>query len=391
MADDFTDVVTALSRSPEPATSQPGRPRKVTVLGAGPVGRALAAWLLAEGVEEVTLFTVYSEELDVLSAGSITIRGEGPIGSFRIGEGGIDVTSVLDTAVAEADALFVTGPVFKLRTYGMVLAPHLSGDQLLVVLPACTFGGLEVEWWLEVGGWTGTSTLVEMTGLPFDIYPEGSTLHLERGRPALVGVRPAHRGPAVEWLTDILSDLVLVPTLLHASFADASGLVEVPALLLGGPAAGEGETLLPAGAVPLAAPGFASLLGPRTETLIDSLAAERRAVAGHFGVRDLPSTQAWIQSVAGGDAPSDTRRVPGPAGAEAAVREGVLGSLVPLISAARLAGVPVPTTQSVVQTAAAALGADLASAGRTLEGIGFARAGTEAVRRAVGVGGADGR
>lgn len=391
MADDFTDVVTALSRSPEPATSQPGRPRKATVLGAGPAGRALAAWLLAEGVEEVALFTVYSEELDVLSAGSITLRGEGPIGSFRIGEEGIEVTSVLDTAVVDTDALFVTGPVFKLRTYGMVLAPHLSGDQLLVVLPACTFGGLEVEWWLKVGGWSGTSTLVEMTGLPFDIHPEGSTLHLERRRAALAGVRPAHRGPAIEWLTDIFSDLVLVPTLLHASFADASGLVEVPTLLLGGPAAGEGKTPLPAGAVPLAAPAFARLVGPRTETLIGNLAAERRAVAAHFGVRDLPSTEAWIQSVVGGDAPSDTRRVPAPGAAEAAVREGVLGSLVPLMSAARLAGVPVPTTQSVVQTAAAALGADLASAGRTLEGIGFVGAGPDAVRRAVGVGGADGR
>src|SRR5680860_11602 len=127
MTTDFTDVVAALGQPVEPA-SAPGVPGRVTVLGAGPTGRALAAWLLAEGTPDVTLFTVYADELTALESGSVTLRGDGPVGTFRTGEGGIVVTSVLDAAVADADVIFITGPVFKLRTYGMVLAPYVGGE-----------------------------------------------------------------------------------------------------------------------------------------------------------------------------------------------------------------------------------------------------------------------
>ena len=161
MTTEFSEVVAALGR-PVEAAAAPGQPRRVTVLGAGPEGRALAAWLLAEGTPEVNLFTVYADELAILAAGSVTLRGDGPIGTFRTGDGGIEVTSVLDAAVADSDVLFVTGPVFKLRTYGMVLAPYLNEKQTLVVCPAQTFGGLEVDWWLAAGGRTDASVMIEM-------------------------------------------------------------------------------------------------------------------------------------------------------------------------------------------------------------------------------------
>jgi opine dehydrogenase len=69
------------------------------VLGSGVEGRALAAWFLAEGADEVRLFTVYAKEVEALSRGSITLRGEGPIGTFRVGgdRPSIEVTSVLDS------------------------------------------------------------------------------------------------------------------------------------------------------------------------------------------------------------------------------------------------------------------------------------------------------
>lgn len=390
MASDFTDVVAALGRAPDVAPT-PGRPRRVTVLGAGPEGRALAAWLLAEGTEEVALFTVYSTELESLATGAITLRGEGPVGTFRVGEGGITVTSVLDAAVAEADVLIVTGPVFKLRTYGMVLGSHLGEDQTLVVAPGQTFGGLEVDWWLGAGGKGGPTTTVELTSLPFDVWPEGATLHLERRRKAVIGVRPAHRKGITEWLGEVFGPLETRATVLDASFCDGSGLVEVPALTLGGPGVGTPEGPLPIGAIPVAPTAFRRLVTPRTEALIEALAAERRVVASHFGVRDLPATQDWIEEVAGGDAPVDTRPVPDLDSADAIIRRGTLGSLVPLASAGRLAGVPTPSTSALIQTVSALLDVDLASAGRTLEGIGFGGADPDAVRRAVGVGGGGGR
>ena len=45
-------------------------------------------------------------------------------------------------------------------------------------------------------------------------------------------------------------------------------------------------------------------------------------------------------------------------------------SLVPLVSAAKLAGIAVPATEAMVTLAGAALGGDLASAGRRLDTIG---------------------
>ena len=384
MTTEFNDVVAALGRPVEPAAA-PGHPRRVTVLGAGVEGRALAAWLLAEGTPDVNLFTVYADELALLAAGSVTLRGDGPIGTFRTGDGGIQVTSVLDAAVADSDVLFVTGPVFKLRTYGMVLAPYLNEKQALVVCPAQTFGGLEVDWWLAAGGRTDASVMIEIGSVPFDCEPIAGALHLHRRPGVAVGVRPAHRTGILDWLQGIFPDLERRSTILHASFADGSGLVEVPALVVGGPAVeGGGRPLLP-GAVPLTAGTFRQLLTPRIAEIVTALAEERRIVATHFGVRDLPTTEEWVDQVAGGEAPSDSRPVPDADQATAIVRQGVLGSLVPLSSAARLAGVAVPATQSMIQVVATLLGADLASAGRRLENLGFADAEADDVRRTVGV------
>jgi len=392
MTTDFSDVVAALGRPAEPA-STPGTPGRVTVLGAGTTGRALAAWLLAEGTPDVTLFTVYGDELAALESGSLTLRGDGPVGTFRTGEGGIVVTSVLDAAVAAADVIFVTGPVFKLRTYGMVLAPYVEAHQALVVCPAQTFGGLEVDWWLRAGGRTDASVMVEMSRAPFSVEEADGALHLRR-RPILAAAsRPAHRTTILDWLQAAFPDLSSKSTILHSSFADGTGLVEVPALVIGGPSAGNSDAGLLPGAVPLTADVFRRLITPRVVEMVSALAEERRRVAAYYGVRDLPDTEQWIDQIAGGDAPAESRPVPSPASATAAIRQGVLGSLVPLTSAARLASVLVPATDALIQVVSTMLGADLASAGRRLESIGFAGAEPDDVRRAVGVTGGttDGR
>ncbi|MEO1001390.1 MAG: hypothetical protein AAFW69_12440, partial [Pseudomonadota bacterium] len=51
----------------------------VTVLGAGPDARLIAALALAAG-KDVTLFSAYGAEIEAL-AGGIALRGAGPVGS----------------------------------------------------------------------------------------------------------------------------------------------------------------------------------------------------------------------------------------------------------------------------------------------------------------------
>ena len=113
----FTEAVAAQGRSvsamPVPALG------RVTVLGGGPDARMLAALCLAEGAE-VTLFSAYGAELEALTAaGGVTLRGQGPIGTFQINQPAIPsikTTAEIDRAVASAELIFLTGPVHKQRT-----------------------------------------------------------------------------------------------------------------------------------------------------------------------------------------------------------------------------------------------------------------------------------
>lgn len=384
----FHDVVAAF-QAPPPARTDPRAPARVTILGSGIEGRALAAWFLAEGADEVRLFTVYAEEVEALSRGSITIRGDGPIGTYRVGgdRPSIEVTSVLDTAVAASDLIVVSGPVLKQRTYGLVLSQHLSDGQMLVVLPAMTFGALELAHWLRTGGSVADVSIVELTSLPFDITDQAGTIVLTRRRRVRAGVLPQGSTSTVERLAGYLPDIEAAPTVIHSSLADATGVVEVPALLLGGPAAPVDSRAIPPGAIATTASTFASLIGRRHRDLIGSLAAERRAVAAAFGVRDLPDDDAMISEVAGAVEGEAARSVPTPEVATHLVRNAVLGSLVPLISAADAAGIAVPRTRAAVTLAEAVLGGDLEAAGRSLHSIGLGGLDAGSIRSVLATGG----
>ena len=64
------------------------------------------------------------------------------------------------------------------------------------------------------------------------------------------------------------------------------------------------------------------------------------------------------------------------------MRDGVIGSLVPLVSAADLAGVAVPQTKALMATVGAILDADVAAAGRRLENMGITAKTADDARRA---------
>ncbi|MEO1000435.1 MAG: hypothetical protein AAFW69_07520 [Pseudomonadota bacterium] len=169
---------------------------------------------------------------------------------------------------------------------------------------------------------------------------------------------------------DFLPGLVPATTALHASFADGSGLVEAPALLLGGPAVGDGRPAVPMGGTPLPEnESFRALIGPAHEAAIAALAAERSAAAAAFGIRDLPGADEMIATHAG--APKGDGARPLPADPTALLRDTVIASLVPLASAARIAGTPAPMTEAMIALAATTLGADLMTAGRRLESLGI--------------------
>ena len=374
-------------RSAAPAPAAPVFER-VTVLGGGPEGRLLAALCLAEGAQ-VTLFSAYGAELSALrEAGSVTLRGAGPVGSFPAGrERGpsIRLSAELDSAVRGAELVFVTGPVLKQRTYAMVLAEHVSDGQVLALLPGRSLGALEAAWCLRVGGCEADVVLAEAQALPYWIREDGATLHLSRAAAsAPAAALPSDRADVVRGLARFLPNVAPVRTVVRSGFADGSGLVEVPALLLGGPAAPAGGPRLPAGAETLPERNtFRALVGERHRAVIAAMADERRRVAERWGVRDLPETQGWLDACAGAPAGEGARPTPEAGAARRLIRCAVIGSLIPLLSAAETARTDAPVTRAMATLAQAALGGDLAHAGRRLDTIGIGAADLDDARRAM--------
>ncbi|MCF6233475.1 MAG: NAD/NADP octopine/nopaline dehydrogenase family protein [Rhodobacteraceae bacterium] len=386
--EDFTEAVAKASGAARVAVNTPDLSR-VAVLGGGVEGRLLAALCLAADAD-VTLFSAYGAEVQMLRASSgVTIRGDGPVGTYAVDRDAgpdsapsIRTTAELDGAVAKADVIFLTGPVHKMRTYAMVLADHLRDGQVLVLAPGRSLGALEAAWMLRIGGCKADITLVEAQGLPYWISETGATLTLSAVGPVAAATLPRGRSDVLRGLARYLPDLVEQASVLESGFADGSALVELPALLLGGPGLEGAGAPVPMGGVPLDEnETFASLIGPQHRAVIERLAQERRLVAQAFGLRNLPDTDSWVRTQAGALRGAGARGIPDRKAANILMRDGVIGSFVPLISAAKLAGIDVPVTQSMVTLASSILGADVAAAGRRLDTIGIEASDIDSARR----------
>lgn len=381
--EDFANAVSA--RKGNAQISDKRSFKRVTVLGGGAEARMIAALALAEGME-VTLFSAYAAELNAIrTAGSVTLRGEGPIGSFAVDQTrgpSIRTTAALDEATGSAEVIVLTGPVQKQRTYAMVLADHLHDGQVLVLPDAGSLGAVEVAWLLKAGGCAADFTVIELSGMPYWLRQDRGQLTLTAcpARPA--ASLPAGREAAIRGLAALFPNAVPMLSSVHSGFADASAAVELPALLFGGPAGPDGAPVIPEGGVPLAENAtFANLIGPTQRNLIDRLWSERRAVAQAYGVRDLPDLDRAIALVAGTTSGKGSRPVPSKDEAENLVQAGVIASLIPLASAADLAGIEVPVTRSTITLAMAALGRDLRGIGRSLTTIGVTATSTADARR----------
>ena len=378
----FANALVHRDVAPAPAAAAFDR---VTVLGGGPEARLLACLCLAEGAQ-VTLFSSSGAETSVLrDAGGVTLRGAGPTGTYtadRERGPSIRIDPHLDSAVRESDLVWLAGPVPKQRAGAMALADHLSDGQVVAIVPGRSLGALETAWYLRAGGCDADVTLAEVQTLPYWIRDQGSVLHLTRAAPTPIATLPSARDDVVRGLARFLPGLVPVRNVVHGSFADGSGLAEVPALLLGGPAAPPGGPELPVGAEPLPERyTFRALIGERHQAVITAMAAERREVAACWGIRELPDVDAWLDAHTGAPAGDMARPVPSVGDARRQLRCAVIGSLAPLLSAAEVAGRDAPATRAMATLAGTALGDDIAGASRRLDTIGLAATGLDDARR----------
>jgi hypothetical protein len=374
MPADFEDFARAASRSSRSAPNQTKHLTRIAVLGGGVDARLIAALALSKNCD-VTLFSAYGNELELLRASSgISLRGAGPVGSYQVDQGAssVTLTAELDAAVADAQAIFLTGPIHKQRTYAMVLADHLKDGQVLVIAPGRSLGAVEAAWMLRLGGCRADVTLVETQGLPYWYAAQGTSLTLTPRVNVAAATLPRGRDDAIASLGHILPNLNTCESVLASGFTDLSAAVEIPALIMGGAGLASGGFTVPMGGTPLPEnETFAALIGADQMRLIQTLAEERKAIAQAFGIRGLPDIETWISDYTGAAKGEDTRPIPNHETARHMLRDGVIGSLVPLCSAAQLAGIAAPQTQAMISLTGAILDADVAASGRRLEMMGI--------------------
>ena len=112
----------------------------------------------------------------MVRSSGIGLRGAGPIGVITlIVRASIKTTAEIDSAVREAEVIFLTGPVHKQRTYAMVLADHLNDGRMLVLAPGRSLRAVETAWiFCRMGGCRADVTIVERQGLPYWMRVEGT-------------------------------------------------------------------------------------------------------------------------------------------------------------------------------------------------------------------------
>jgi opine dehydrogenase len=350
-AGEFEALVAGLSEV-KPAAGLEEHPplRRVAVLGAGPVGQALACECLAAECE-VTLYTAFEPERAALAGPrAVTIRGEHLIGTYRFAEGAsnepaIGLRAGIDDAIADADAILIATPAIAHATCAGLLAERLRPEQLLVLIPGRWFGAIDVARSLRRFAAPALPTIVELAASPYRV--ESS----QPGALTITGVSaevPAaalpNRGTerAIARLRTILPMLTPAKGVLETTFADLSGVIDAPRALLRDP-----------------------------ESVVRQIAEERRRVAFAYGVRELPS------------APPDEELPPALERTDQRVHDALCCSLVPLVSAGELAGVTTRTAAAMVDLGSVLGKLDYARHGRTLPSLGLDRLRPDDIRRAL--------
>lgn len=399
---DFRAVLQTLGRSASTPTQTPPVASTVAVLGAGAVGRALACAALAAGAE-VRLHSVYGRELDDLrTAGAITVRGADLIGSYgvaaeQVHRPHIRLTASVDEAVAGADVILLATPATAHPTYAGLLADCLEPGQQVVLVPGRFLGSAAFRSAMAAHRPVTGIVVAELCAAPYLATTNGAGVHLHgvARRVGLASLPVAAAPQVVATLADLLPMLEPVADPLVTAFGSMTGIVGVAPRLTNTALveAHAGQPTLLRDLVP------AGL----SRTLLRQLDDERRTVAFHYGVRELPTAAGWLRGTFGADADQVADRASEPddiaaaladlevfdevhLGADAGpgVVDDVSNLLVPTADAARLAGVDVPATDTVIRLASCLVGRDLAATGRTLAGVGLAADTPDGVRRALG-------
>lgn len=347
--------------------------KRITVLGAGNGGQALAGHL-ASGGNSVTLFEHprFEDKLTALKErGNITLKGSVKC----IGKPDM-ITGDPEAAVKGAHILYLVAPTFAQKPILEMIAPYLEDGQILVLLPG-NFGSLSFSKFMETKRIKADIMLAEADTIPYacrqvepglvDVWGMKKTMSM--------GSLPGKDiGKVIEGIRDYFPlPLKAAPNVIAIGLYNTNMILHCPTMIMN------------AGRIESEADGFSFYKDGMSESVckvMEAMDEERIRIGKELGIK-LLSTMEDMQNIyrIGGRTLRETilnnraycghgKDSPSSMG-HRYLNEDVPYLLVPLSEFGKLLDVPTPTVDSIIFLAGIVNGTDYFSSGINLEKLGL--------------------
>jgi opine dehydrogenase len=345
----------------------------VAVLGGGNAAWALAADLSLRGRSVRMLeYPGRKSRLEhVARRGAVDIIRNGVRKTAPIGT----VTQDAALALAGTGLIVVATPAFAHRAFANLVAPHLRGDETILVFTAA-LGGLEFAAAARRLGRTHRGPIVEVENLPYTCRiagPSDVLIHLDVPK-FVAATYPAKLTPDAEReLKGLVPGITFGRDLLDPLLGNMNGVVHPPVVLLNVPvmerARGEPWWIWEVGVTKSIA------------RVIEDLDAERLAIGRAVGISVEPVAEMMWRSGYGPrgsiyetiNGCAALRNVRGPADLNHRwFTEDIPFTLALWLDLARHCGVKTPLMESLCGLASSLLGRDVTKTGRSLADVGLA-------------------
>lgn len=342
----------------------------VAVIGAGNGGAAIAGYLASVGarVRLCDLFPEYLEGIRAAGGIDLTLEGETSHQELEL------VTSDVAQAIRGVHLIMVVTPSFTHKLIAQACCGALTDGQVVVLNPGRTGGALEFLNAVRAGGCREDVTVAEAQTLIYSCRRTGpSSVEIYGVKKAVaLGAFPANRtGRVLELIRPFYPQFVPAANCLETSLSNIGALFHPTPVLLN---IGRIES------DPRGYRYYWDGITPSVAALVGEIDQERMAVARAYGV-SVPSAEEWLRQSYDTQGESlyeliqhnrAYEDIQAPKTIQARyVTEDVPMSLVPISTLGRVAQVPTPNIDAVIQLTSAVYGRDFRAEGRCAKNLGL--------------------
>lgn len=346
------------------------------VLGAGNGGQVIAAYLKLRG-KHVALYDRYPAVLEpIRRRGGIQLEGVAETGFARLDLVCGDVAQ----AVRGAEIIFVVLPAFAHAYVAQELAGCLEDGQTVVVCPGATGGALEFRAVWDRAGCKAEVRLCETNSLFYAARAHDgvATISGVKDELSLAALPAAQTREIIADLADVYPQLIPAANVLETSLNNMNTVVHPLPVLLNAGRIESGAQFR----------HYFDGITPAIGEVVEQMDRERVAVGRAYGVDVLSLRDAYVHYYhVTAETMSDLCHkaeahanimAPGALDSRLIVEDVPMG-LVPISELGKAAGVPTPIIDSVITLTGALVRRDFRKDGRTLESLGLAGLGREAL------------